>query len=248
MDTSTPQAAAEDAYGTGYLSYKGWDLGAFAAVSAAQRDYFSQEVAALPGLRVRRALDVGFGLGNFLGFGRERGWEMSGTEVIPELVAAARSAGFDAHPADCLADLPAGAFDLVTAFDVLEHIPEPELPGFLALLRDRLAPGGLLLCRFPNGDSPFGRPFQNGDPTHRTVIGEAKLNAMLPKAGLEIVRFAGEARSRMDRSWRMLVSLGVVRLLEMTLEPCIKRVMFPGWRFAMFSPNTVVAMRRAGGG
>jgi SAM-dependent methyltransferase len=237
------QTLSERGFDDGYLGWKGWGLADFAVLTERDRAYFSLEVAALPQLRVARALDVGFGLGAFLRFGHERGWRMSGTEAIPALVEAAQAAGFDAYPAESLAALPAGSFDLITAFDVLEHIPLAELPDFLRTLGGLLSPGGILLCRFPNGDSPFGRPFQNGDPTHCTVIGEARMNHCARLAGLCVVRFAGEARPLTDRSWRMRVSRLIVRSLEATLEPCIKRVMFPGWRFALFSPNSVCALQ-----
>lgn len=230
-------------YGEEYLRWKGWDASKFGIPSDSDRDRFAQEIAALPGLDVRRALDVGFGNGAFLGFGRERGWQMSGTEINPVLVKIAREAGFDAHPATALPILPAGSFDLVTAFDVLEHIPQDRLVSFVTELGMLLLPNGILLCRFPNGDSPFGRPYQNGDITHRTVIGEAKMIYLARRAGLRIVRLAGEARPRTDRSWRTRLAKAVIHGLELTLEPCIKRALFPGWKFALFSPNTVVALR-----
>jgi len=242
MEIQRPPSG-NDLFDAGYLDWKGWDLTQFAALSARERNYFQQEVAALPKQQIRRALDVGFGLGAFLAFGRERNWQMSGTEASLELVEAARIAGFDAYPADGLASLPAGEFDLITCFDVLEHIPLPDMTAFLLTLKARLSPGGVMLCRFPNGDSPFGRAFQNGDPTHCTVLGEARVNHVARQAGLQVIRFAGEARPTIDRSWRMVVSRLVVHTLERTLEPCIKRVMFPGWRFALFSPNSVVAFR-----
>lgn len=42
--------------------------------------------------------------------------------------------------------------DLVTAFEVIEHIPGAETDAFLAGLKARLAPGGTLLLSTPNHD------------------------------------------------------------------------------------------------
>jgi SAM-dependent methyltransferase len=50
--------------------------------------------------------------------------------------------------------LPAGAFDLVISWDVLEHLPAPERA--LANLAHALAPGGLLVLALPNRDSLKG--------------------------------------------------------------------------------------------
>lgn len=241
---AVPEAAKVHGYGDSYRAWKGWGSSIpFATLTAAQADYFGREIAALGGLPIGRVLDIGFGNGEFMHYCRSRGWQVSGTEIDPGLVELARQAGFDAHAAEALATLPEKSFDLVVAFDVLEHISQADLPGFLRQMAARMAPSGMLLCKFPNGDSPFGRPFQNGDVTHLTTLGEAKIRRLAGLAGLQVTRLAGEARPTVDRSWRMVVSRFVVRLLELTLEPCIKNVMFPGWKFALFSPNTVVAMR-----
>lgn len=77
----------------GYIEFKGWQLAGFAKITTAEREYFSREMKAYPQLSVRRALEIGFGLGAFLRFGKDRGWAMSGTEAIPALVEAARAAG-----------------------------------------------------------------------------------------------------------------------------------------------------------
>ena len=45
--------------------------------------------------------------------------------------------------------LPRVCFDLITLFDVLEHIPAEDRPGLLRALRGRLAEHGLLFCSTP---------------------------------------------------------------------------------------------------
>lgn len=37
-------------------------------------------------------------------------------------------------------------FNIMSAFDVLEHLPEDHLPGFFGNLRDNLEPGGHFIC------------------------------------------------------------------------------------------------------
>ncbi len=61
------------------------------------------------------------------------------------MVRRARDQGVDAHTVD-LCEL-SDRYDVVTCvFDMLNYLSPDELPGFLACLRERLAPGGILLC------------------------------------------------------------------------------------------------------
>ena len=46
-------------------------------------------------------------------------------------------------------------FDVISAWEVMEHIQERDLPALFANIRDHLAPGGLFVCsiaQFPDGD------------------------------------------------------------------------------------------------
>jgi SAM-dependent methyltransferase len=236
--------AAPASFDDAYSTWKGWRAEDFGVLTVEQREYFDLEMRRLGDGAIQRVLEIGFGNGQFLSYARDRGWQAAGTEAIPELVERARTAGFEAYPAEALEQLPEAEFDLVAAFDVLEHIPHQQIPPFLRAAARCLAPGGAILCRFPNGDSPFGRPFQNGDVTHCTIIGESKLIFFARQTGLKVTQLGGEARPATGHGWRQWVARLVVRGLELTLEPCIKLALFPGWRFSMFSPNTVATLRR----
>ena len=112
---------------------------------------------------------------------------MHGTEVNRGLLESARQSGFAVTEAETLHDFPSQAFHVVAAFDVMEHIRLQALPGFLVQVRRVLKPGGYFLARFPNGDSPFGRHIQNGDPTHKTAIGSIRARYPAVQAGREVV-------------------------------------------------------------
>ena len=94
-------------------------------------------------------LDVGAGNGHLLAVAAELGWQPYGTEFTAEAVALCRAKGATMHHGD-LHDAPFApqSFDVVTAIEVLEHVPDP-----LALLRPvlrLLRPGGLLYLTTPN--------------------------------------------------------------------------------------------------
>lgn len=192
-----PPAEPAASYGHDYLEWKHWSPDSFGSLSTREACDFAANLSkahtVLPA--GSQALEIGFGNGAFLEFGRRRGWRMHGTEANPTLVDRARSKGFQAIHSESLAGFADSSFHLVAAFDVLEHIPLDQLPGFLAEVRRVLRPEGLFLARFPNGDSPFGLPIQNGDPTHRTAIGSIRARWLAAQASLEVVYLGHEVHA-----------------------------------------------------
>ncbi|MEN9799545.1 MAG: hypothetical protein RL653_3242 [Pseudomonadota bacterium] len=97
-----------------------------------------------------RLLDVGCGTGYLLEALRRFG-EVEGLETSPDARAIARrrmGEGLVLHERPLPEGLPAGArYDVVTAFDVLEHLEDPG-PALHAI-RASLRPGGFFLCTVP---------------------------------------------------------------------------------------------------
>ncbi len=108
-------------------------------------------------------LDIGGGPGLFLAVAKERGWKTSGVELSEASVAAAR-ARFDVEMVQGdlskVADFPAHAFDVVTAFDVAEHL---ENPNRLFIEAKRLLkPHGLFVWTTPKYNSWIRRILGRG--------------------------------------------------------------------------------------
>ena len=169
-----------------YARWKSWDAEAFGLWSPADARYFGWHLErALPGRQALQVLEVGYGNGRFLGWLQSRGHRVSGVEANPLLVQRARDAGITAQ--ERLDQLEAEArFDLVAGFDVLEHVPLSELPGFLQQLAALLRPGGRLLFRFPNAESPFGLRSQHGDITHVSALGASAMRQVCTAVGLQL--------------------------------------------------------------
>lgn len=107
--------------------------------------------------RVHRALDVGCGTGDLVRALAGRADEVVGVDADPRVVDLARAAtgerpGVSFRVADAAADLPEGPFDVVTCVAVLHHLP---FAPTLERLRDRLAPGGILLVLGVHEPSQF---------------------------------------------------------------------------------------------
>jgi 2-polyprenyl-3-methyl-5-hydroxy-6-metoxy-1,4-benzoquinol methylase len=101
------------------------------------------------GVRNGSLLDVGSGTGEVLVAARERGWRGHGVE--PERTAAqmARERGLEVTVSDlALSGLPEHSFDVVSAFHVLEHIPDTR--SFLETMRRWARPGGFVAIEVPN--------------------------------------------------------------------------------------------------
>lgn len=97
-----------------------------------------------------RLLDVGTGFGFFLEEMRQRGWEVFGVEISHRAVDYARKRlGLNIHPGP-LETLPLHdkEFDVISAFYVIEHLPEPM--RFLKTCYSLLKPGGILFLRYPH--------------------------------------------------------------------------------------------------
>lgn len=109
---------------------------------------------ALQPLVGKRALDVGCGAGLLCEPLARMGAQVTGIDAAPENIDAARNhaqgqgLNIDYRTTGIEALDMAGAFDLVTSMEVIEHVTDPAL--FLHGLVDALAPGGLMILSTPN--------------------------------------------------------------------------------------------------
>jgi len=182
----TESAADQANLYTGYVQWKHWH-GDFCASDRDVR-YFAAEFSGIE-LNAKRVLEIGFGNGSFLAWAKAQGALVAGTEIDEVMLAHARAHGFDAYPAalDVLATATP-RFNLVVAFDVFEHWDKDTLIANLKCIATLLDAGGLLLARFPNGHSPFGRVHQHGDITHQTALSKSSMEQLAGMTGFTVVR------------------------------------------------------------
>lgn len=185
------EPTATDPY-AGYTEWKRWD-GVFRASDKDAR-YYAAELREFP-LAGKRVLEIGFGNGSFLAWARSEGADASGIELNADMREAARRNGFLAF-AEPLSELAAQdrSYDLVAAFDVLEHWDASELIDNFRSIRALLVDGGIFLARFPNGQSPFGRAYQHGDFSHKSTLTTYKIEYLAAVCGFEIARIANPCR------------------------------------------------------
>lgn len=106
-------------------------------------------------------LDIGCSSGAFLGTMRNERWNLFGIEMASSTAEKARKAtGAEVFVGDAMnAPFPAGSFDVVTCFDVLEHVYEPR--PFLEKIHHWLKPSGIFFTVLPNIDSWESKLFRS---------------------------------------------------------------------------------------
>jgi SAM-dependent methyltransferase len=106
-----------------------------------------------------RLLDVGCASGAFLRCAAGAGWNVVGIEPSETLCDKAKTLLNGHGELICAtlqeARLPPTSFDVVTLWDVLEHVPSPQ--EFMRACASLLKPGGYLFANVPNLDSPEAR-------------------------------------------------------------------------------------------
>jgi len=176
-----------------YDAWKGWGT-PFTCPEELQR-YFAGECegAVIAGGNV---LELGFGSGTFLAWAHGQGARVHGTEINPAFIAAGEMFGVTilAPAIEEHADAYPEQFDTVVAFDVFEHFSLNEITDRLQAIEAMLSPGGHVILRFPNAQSPFGLAPQFGDATHKTALSRSIIEQLIETMNLEVVRYGPSFR------------------------------------------------------
>jgi 2-polyprenyl-3-methyl-5-hydroxy-6-metoxy-1,4-benzoquinol methylase len=174
------------------------------SVTVGYTDYFSDElnIRQTSGRRLRRIerfvrpgrlLDMGCATGFFLDEARLRGWDVTGIDISRFAIEYARSRfGFDArHGSFTQEEFSESSFDLVTMWDVIEHVPDPR--AYIHKAAAVLKTGGVLTLATPDVDSWPARltgrkwiGYKLSDE-HLYYFSRNTLRRLLHEAGLEVV-------------------------------------------------------------
>jgi len=137
-----------------------------------------------------RLLDVGCAEGFFLESAKAGGWECYGVELSSFGAEVARQAGVGEIFTGTLRDAkyPDNHFDVVTMFDVIEHLHDPkvELEEVLRILK----PGGMYYTLTPDAKSPPARLmgkrwFEIKPPEHLFYFSGGNMQDLLRSVGFE---------------------------------------------------------------
>ncbi len=151
-----------------------------------------------------RLLDVGCAGGYLVAEALAQGFDAHGLEISGHAVrvAAAVAPGRVRQGQFEGAGFPAASFDAVTAFDLVEHHPEPH--RLLSLIHDVLRPGGLFAATVPDLSSVTGRLMGGAWPhlkeEHRFYPTRSGFRALLAAESF-VVLHEEPARKRLSLSY-----------------------------------------------
>ncbi|MCR4333515.1 MAG: class I SAM-dependent methyltransferase [Patescibacteria group bacterium] len=139
--------------------------------------------------KASKILDIGCGYGLFLDACKKTGYEnCEGVEAIDAFAKYAdKELGLKNISTgdifDFLESKEDGCFDVVTAFNIVEHVKKDRVQYLLNLIHKKLRRGGMLIMEVPNADSPLGVQVYFSDLTHEFAFSK--------KLALTLFRIAG---------------------------------------------------------
>jgi len=171
-----------------------------------------------------RVLDIGCGNGAFLEAAEEYGYTVEGVDVSEASVESCEERGVRARAGDFLEMEFNGPYDLITMWDVVEHLKQPF--EFLDNARSLLSEDGLLLLKIPGFERSTFYPIQvwgwlillePGAPSHIQYFTHRSLQELLERTGFDDIdwmpsrdfRSRGEAKglkSTLGRSYIDMVN------------------------------------------
>jgi len=218
-------------------SYRDGGYAGFAAAEAVRTAIAEDRLARLRPLAPGgRWLDVGCSTGAFVAAATAAGLAAEGLEVSSVAVEAARARGLTIHQGAVETFVPAAPLAVVTAFDVIEHLPDPV--AFAHRVRPWLEPDGLLALTLPNFASVAARVmgrhwFYDAAPDHVHYFTPSTIRRLLGEAGfVSIAVHAATKPLTLDYATEQLIRMTpvlapVARALRAVTPRPLGRLLWP---------------------
>ena len=173
---------------------------------------FSQALSELRTTSRGRLLDVGCAEGCFLYLAQKAGCEVSGLDFNPASLEIARKllgvSTVYQHSVEELGErFPGALFDVVTIFEVLEHIADPYQTVYS--INKLLKPGGKLFISVPGSRRwpMFFHPEVDAPPHHLTLWTEEALKKILERAGFRVLSVRAKPLQAEDLGYHLRLML-----------------------------------------
>lgn len=171
-----------------------------------------------------RILDVGCGNGAFMRAAQEYGYTVEGVDISEEGVAYCREQGLQARAGNFLEMDFNGPYDVITMWDVVEHLKRPS--DFIERAESLLHDDGILLLKIPGFERTTFYPvhvwgrlilLEPGAPSHIQYFTRTSLSTLLDRCGFGHLdwmqsrsfrsrRNAGSLKTRIGRAYIDMVN------------------------------------------
>lgn len=163
-----------------------------------------QQALAIMGDTVSDLLDIGTGAGDFLQLVKDQVKSCTGLETNPFAIAEARRRGLTIfnQTVDAYAAENPAQHDIITAFQVLEHIPD--VRNFVSSCIRTLKPGGRLIIAVPDNGGFVGKQDNlplNLPPHHVGLWNNESLRSLADAFSLRLVRIEYEPLGEENINW-----------------------------------------------
>jgi 2-polyprenyl-3-methyl-5-hydroxy-6-metoxy-1,4-benzoquinol methylase len=168
----------------------------------------------------RRSLDIGSGRGYFPAVLKRAGWDANGVEISQEAANYARKRfGLETiftGTIEQFADESESQFPLVTAIDVIEHVPSPA--SFVHAISRVVRPGGLAIIDTPNAAAynitVEGIGWKGFNPFHIYLFAISNLRQLLEANGFKVEQSFSYNNSPADNEHRPIKDRLRARAIE----------------------------------
>ena len=167
--------------------YRNWHADTAEHIEKMDRLYSTIIAEHFPSDKTVSILDIGCGMGFLLLSLKNSGYSsISGIDTDEQQIRSCKDKNLQVSLVqDSVGYLnnSSAKYDLITAFDVLEHIPAAEQISFLKAINNALKPGGQLILTVPNANSVLASRNRYIDYTHHVLFTEVSLDFVLYNAG-----------------------------------------------------------------
>lgn len=196
---------------------------------------------------VGRILDVGTAGGSFLHVARGRGWEVAGCEPNRWLCRWSKEHyGLDVMPGTVHDQhYPGGHFDVVTLWDVLEHVADPksELVEVSRILRK----GGLLVVNYPDIESLAARALGRKWPfllnVHLYYFTRGTVTRILRDSGYDVLK-TGMHFQKLSLGYILSRVKPYFGFVHAALDPLVRRLGLDAVQVPYWLGQTLVIARK----
>lgn len=141
-----------------------------------------------------KVLDLGCGYGAFLYFLKKEGYtNLEGVDNSFKQVELAKDLGLsfiqNADVLQVLKKYPDSFYDLIIAFDILEHFNKQDVRFVMSEIYRILKNGGRLILHIPNGEAIFSGSVYWSDLTHETCFTRNSIKSLINAVGFKKLNF-----------------------------------------------------------